>query len=70
VMARMRAAQPELNECEFSVNIEEGTWERTGPRDKEEKKEAMPEVKEDDSAMKNVRDMVDALLKKIGARDS
>lgn len=41
VLERMRAVQPELGLIEFSMNLEEGTYEEQGPRDEENDESAM-----------------------------
>jgi hypothetical protein len=72
VVERIRQAQPELQDCEFKFDLEDGTYTIYGPRgtaidddEEEEKKEPEPELNEATAATKK---MVEDLMARIGRK--
>ena len=66
VMQRLRAAQPELKEIEFSMNLEDGTYEEVGPRSLDDDNNATPEKDAPEEMVVNITTMVSDLLNRIG----
>jgi len=66
VMQRLRAAQPELQDIEFRINLEEGTFTPERDRSLDAQDNETPEKNAPKETVVNITEMVNDLLSRIG----